>query len=288
VTALDAATGETVHDPAGLLRLRPELTELMPSEARLWSFDGGPVVTLADARVVRLRGRDLRIQDYAPQAPVQAPIPMNSNGAPRVVPLRLATPIVRHVVVSDAQWLALYTDAEVADALNDTFGDHALYPFTIDDEGPMARRSFRRIHLAPAQRFDESFLQLAEQFPVPGSPVLLRGRFVRDPATDAAVRLDNDDLLVWHRTRIDDRGQLALTRFDPDLATRWQVELPLADGGADLPVATWHLGGQLVVYGVAQSFQDEVRSRVPHLVGVSLKDGRIAAWNLVAGSAADP
>lgn len=280
--ALDADTGAVVYDPASLLAQRPALADLLPSEARFWGFDQGPVVTLADARVVRLVGRDLQVQDYVPRERPQAPVLVKANGMPLVVPLRPMTPVVRHVVRSENEWLALYTDEEAADAVDDTFGDHAQFPYSIDDAGPMARRSFRRIRLAPAQRFDETFVQIVGQSPVPGSPILLRGRFVRDPATDAPVKLDNDDLLVWHRTRVDDLGRLALTRFGPDLVPRWQVELPLTDGGADLPVLSWHIGDHLLAHGVSQRFDDHVRSRIPHLVSVSLKDGRVSAWDLSA------
>jgi len=286
--ALDAETGAIVHDSESLQRLRPELAGLLPSEARLWDFDQGPVITLADARVVRLSGHDVQVQDHVPRAAPSPPVPLKANGMPRVVPLRLMTPLVRHKVLSEQAWLALYTDDEAADAVDDTFGDHALFPYSIDDDGPMARRTFRRIRLAPTQRFDEAFLRIVEQAPVPGSPVLLRGRFVRDPATDAPVKLDNEDLLVWHRTRIDDEGRLLLSRFGPDLVVRWQVELPLTDGGADLPVHAWQLDGHLVVHGIAQRVDDQVRIREPHLVSVSLHDGTLSAWNLATDVAAEP
>lgn len=286
--ALDAETGAIVHDSEGIQRLRPELAGLLPSESRLWGFDQGPVITLADARVVRLSGPDLQVRDHVPRQAAQPPVPLKSNGMPRVVPLRLLTPLVRHKVLSEQAWLALYTDDEAADAVDDTFGDHALFPYSIDDDGAMARRTFRRMRLAPTQRFDETFLRIVEQVPVPGSPVLLRGRFVRDPVTDAPVKLENDDFLVWHRTRIDDQGRLLLTRFGPDLVPRWQAELPLTDGGTDLPVHTWHLGDHLVAYGAAQRVEDEVRRRDPHLVSVSLQDGKLSAWNLTAEVAAEP
>ncbi|KFL37733.1 PA2928 family protein [Arenimonas donghaensis] len=286
--ALDAETGAIVHDPEGLQRLRPELAGLLPSESRLWGFDQGPVITLADARVVRLSGRDLQVRDHLPREPSSPALPAKANGMPDVAPLRPMTPVVRHKVQSEAAWLALYTDDEAADAVDDSFGDHARFPYSIDDDGSLARRTFRRIRLAPTQRFEETFLRIVEQAPVPDSPVLLRGRFVRDPVTDAPVQLDNEDLLVWHRSRIDDAGRLLLTRFGPDLVARWQTELPLTDGGADLPVHAWLLDGHLVVHGVAQRFDDEVRSREPHLVSVSLQDGTLSAWNLSTEVAADP
>ncbi|WP_162782070.1 PA2928 family protein [Arenimonas caeni] len=282
--ALDAATGEIVHDAASIERARPELAGLLPSEARFWGFDEGLVTTLADGRRIRLTGRGLELADYAPRQRAIEPVPMRPDGTLRIVPARPTVPIVRHVPRGANEWLGLYTDKEAADAASDDTGEHARYPYSIADEGPMARRSFRHVRLAPATRWDETFLQVAAVEPVPGSPVLLRGRFVRDAATDAALDPGNGDLLAWHRTRIDDAGRLALSRLGPDLQPRWQLELPFTDGGGELQVLTWRIGQQLVVHGQAQTTQVDARLRVPHLVSVSLDEGRFAAWNLEAGA----
>lgn len=284
---LDARTGEIRFRPEDVRSARPELADLLPSEARLWGFDDGPVVMLADARVVRLRGATLEVEDYVAPAPAAEEVPLKSNGSPRIVPLRPLVPVVRHVRRADDEWLALYTDAEAADAIDDGFGDHAMFPYSIKDEGLMARRQFRRIRLTNEQRFDETILRLSSQAPLPEAPVLLRGRFVRDPATDQAVVMDNGDLLVWHRTRIDDAGRLVLTRFDAGLAPRWQVEVPITDGGTDLPVSTWRIGDHLVVQGLRQDTVDHTRRRTAQLVSVNLADGRLAAWDLAAESPAD-
>lgn len=277
---LDASTGEIRFTPEQLRAARPELADLLPTEARMWGFDDGLVVMLADARVLRLKGPDLLPENYAAPAPVAEAAPLKANGSPRIVPLRPPVPVVRHVPRGENEWLALYTDAEAEDAINDRFGDHAMFPYAIKDDGQMARRQFRRMRLAREQRFDETILRLVAQEPLPEGPVLLRGRFVRDPATDQAVVLDNGDLLAWHRTRIDDAGRLALTRFDEGLSPRWQVELPITDGGTDLPVLTWRIGGHLVVQGLRQDEVDHMRRRVPHIASVDLSDGRLAAWDL--------
>ena len=282
--ALDAANGEVVHDAGAIEKRHPQLAGLLPSEDRLLGFDQGLVVTLADARRVRLRGRGLELEDYVPRPSTAAAPELKPNGMPRIVPTRPMVPMVRHVPRGEDEWLALFTDKEAADAANDGFGDHARYPYSIDDEGLLARRSFWRVRLAPMQRFEETYLHIAAVEPVPESPALLRGRFVRDPATDAALDPGDGDLLVWHRTRIDDAGRLALSRLGADLGTRWQVELPLTDGGTDLPVLTWRIGGHLLAQGYRQDTRDEVRSRVPHLVSVRLDDGSLSAWNLAAGA----
>ena len=282
--ALDDDTGEIVHDAASIEQARPELAGLLPTEARLLGFDHGLVATLADGRRVRLAGRELALEDYAPRERTIEPVPMRPDGTLRIVPARPVVPVVRHVPRGEREWLGLYTDGEAADATNDERGDHARYPYSIADEGPLARRSFRRVRLAPTTRWDETFLQVAAVEPVPGSPVLLRGRFVRDPATDAALDPGNGDLLVWHRTRIDDAGRLALSRLGPDLQPRWQLELPLTDGGGALQVLNWRLGQHLVVHGQAQTTEVDAQLRVPHLVSIDLDEGRFAAWNLEAGA----
>jgi hypothetical protein len=282
--ALDADTGERVHDSESIIRTHPQLADLLPSEARFWGFDRGPVATLADARQVRLSGRDLTLEDYLPTPQPQESAPLKANGMPKVVPTRPLVPMVRHVPRGEGEWLALYTEREAADALEDSFGDHAAYPFSILDEGGLARRSFHRVHLELTRRFDETYLRIAAVEPVPDSPVLLRGRFVRDPFTDAAVDPGNGDLLVWHRSRVDNAGRLMLSRLGPDLQPRWQAELPMSDGGTDLPVYTWRIGNHLVVQGMLQVEKDEVHTRAPHLASVSLEDGSVSAWNLAAGA----
>lgn len=282
--ALDAASGALVHDAASIERAHPGLAGLLPSEARFLGFDQGLVMTLADARRLRFTGRALEMADYAPPQPERKPVAMRPDGSLRIVPARPTVPMVRHVPRGEGEWLGLYSAGEAADAGNDDTGEHAAFPYSIADEGPMARRSFHRLRLAPATRWDETFLRVAAVEPVAESPVFLRGRFVRDPRTDAALDPGNGDLLVWHRTRVDDAGRLALSRLAPDLQPRWQAELPITDGGGVFQIATWHVGGRLVVHGLAATSQVDVQLRVPHLVGVSLDDGQLAAWNLEAGA----
>lgn len=94
----------------------------------------------------------------------------------------------------------------------------------------------------------------------------------------------NGDLLVWHRSRVDNAGRLMLSRLGPDLQPRWQAELPMSDGGTDLPVYTWRIGNHLVVQGMLQVETDEVHTLAPHLASVSLEDGSVSAWNLAGGA----
>jgi|GEM_PF-2291542 len=281
--ALDADTGARRHDRASIIRANPALAGLLPSEARFWRFDRGLVATLADGLTVRLAGHDFTIEDYVPPS-TEKPPERKPNGMPKIVPMRPPVPMVRHRPRGEREWLALYTDKEAATASEDRFGTYAEFPHAVVDEGGLARRTFRRVRLGAAKHFDETIVRITAIDPVPESPVLLRGRFVRDPSTDAAMDPGNGDLLVWHRTRVDDAGRLVLSRLGANLEPRWQAELPISDGGTDLPVLTWRIGQHLVVHGLLASEQLEVRSRVPHLASVSLEDGTVNAWNIAAGA----
>lgn len=285
---LDATSGELALDRAGLLAVRPELDGLLPSDAQLWRFDQGPVLTLADGRTVRLRGPELALEDYVPRRAPAAAVPTWANGRERVVPTPPPHPILRHVPRGPDRWLALFNEAEAADAVQDSFGDHALFPYSIQGGGPLARRQFHDVRLEQTTRFDDTYLRVAAAEPIAGSPVLLKGRFVRDPMTGEAVSPGNGDLLVWHVDRIDSAGRLQLSRFAEDLTPRWQVALPMSESGTANPVAFWRLGDRLVVTGQRETNKDEVVTREPFLASVSLEDGSVVAWNLATNAPPAP
>ena len=91
-------------------------------------------------------------------------------------------------------------------------------------------------------------------------------------------------VLVWHSTRMDEAGQLALARLDASLGERWKTVLPLSETGTLNPVRYWTLPGHVVVVGDWQNEVDYVTGRVPHLVSVAIADGKLAAWNLHTGA----
>lgn len=285
---LEATGGERVLDRDGLLAKRPELDGLLPSDAQFWRFDQGPVLTLADGRTVRLRGPELALEDYVPRSAPAAPVPTWANGRERVVPTPPMHPLLRHVPQGPDRWLALFNEVEAADAVQDSFGDHALFPYSIQDAGPLARRQFHDVRLEQTTRFDDTFLRVATAEPVAGSPVLLKGRFVRDPTTGEALSPGDGDLLVWHLDRIDSAGRLQLSRFSADLQPRWQVALPMSESGTANPVAFWRLGDRLVVTGQRETSKDEVVTREPFLASVSLANGSVVAWNLATNAPPAP
>lgn len=278
---VDVATGQKLLGPDDLLQAQPALVGLLPTDARFWNFDRGPVVTLADGRVVRLAGEELAIEDWTPPARANAALPTWKDGRPRIIPTAPTQPKVRHVPRGERQWLALLSDAEARDAVDDERGDNATFPYSIIDQGPMARRRFHDVRMDEVVHFEERLLRIVAAEPVAGSPVLLRARFVRDPFTGEALATDNGDLLVLHTDRVDDAATLQLTRLGPDLQPRWQAALPLGDEGG-FGARFWPAGEHLVFYGTKTSVKDHVLDRRPQVVSVSLADGRVVSRDLAA------
>lgn len=280
--AVSAADGSLVADSEAIQRINPELKGLLPSEARHYGFDQGLVMMTADARMFVIRGAEQKAIAYAPPPPVQQEAPLKANGMPEIVPMR---PPIGEVPTRQAmlqgQWLGLYSEKEAADLADDEFGSGFKYPYTILDERALARRVFYRAKIVEAQRFDERFKKATDLQPVAGSPVFLRGRFMNAPGTETARPADDGDgLFVWHNTRIDDAGRLALTRIDAQLKPVWKTELPLSENSMINPISTWSLPGHVVVMGQLQSEKDGVTSREPQLVSIDLKTGAMKSMKL--------
>ena len=281
--AVNAADGNVVVDAASLQERVPVLKGLLPSEARHYAFDRGLVVMAADARRFVVRGPQLEASRYAPPPPATEPFGRKSaNGQYRNVPMRplMGEAPVRHVTLG-GQRLGLYSDKEAADAIEDTWGDKLAYPYSIDDEGKLARRTFRRTTIATTQQFDDRFERISAMTAIDGAPTFLKGRFVAAPGTEEAMRLtDPEGVLVWHSTRMDSAGQLALARLDADLRTTWTATLPLSEADIINRVTTWHLPGRLVATGDLNTQVDGISRREPHLVSIDLASGNVQAWNL--------
>jgi hypothetical protein len=91
---------------------------------------------------------------------------------------------------------------------------------------------------------------------------------------------DPEGVLVWHSTRIDDAGRLAMTRLDADLKPVWKAELPLSETDSVRQVATWLVPGLLVVVGQLQTESDGVHSRTPQAATIDLKTGALRTMDL--------
>jgi hypothetical protein len=280
--AVSAADGSVVVDASGIERINPTLKGLLPSEAKHYGFDRGLVLMAGDARQFVIRGPAHEAVAYTPPPPPAPPEGrLQANGTREIVPTLPFGDVPARQVTLQGKWLGLYSEKEAADAGNDEWGKNLRWPYSVFNEGPLARRGFWRAKIVAAQRFDDRFERLAELTPVAGAPTFLNGRFAKDPQTGAARVLDDPaGVLVWHSTRIDDAGRLALTRLDADLKTLWSTELPLSEADTVRRVATWPLPGHLVVMGVQHFEEAGVTRRVPYLVSIDLASGAMRAAKL--------
>ncbi len=283
-SAVSVRDGTLLVDAGALEAANPELAGKLPSEARFYAFDAGLVVHAADARRWVVRGASLKAEPWSPRAPATESPPLKANGMPKVIPLRppLGEAPARLAKLDD-RLIGLFSENEAADASNDPFGDRLAYSYSILDERALARRSFWTVQTAQAQRFDERFEQIRKLEPLEGSPVFLRGRFLKKlPGEEPLAAADPPGVLAWHSTRMDDAGQLALTRLDAALKPLWTAELPLSESGTANPVRYWLPGDHVVVLGEWSREIDHQVRRASHLVSVSLRDGSMVAHNLTA------
>lgn len=312
--ALNAADGEVLATIESIEQANPELKGLLPGEMKHYGFDQGLVFMSADARHFVLRGAGMKAEPYepapAPNRMYVDPRHFQQRGAgddaeaaaakvaakPRCLeekaPLMLSVgEVPARMVRTDDGLLGLYSEKEAADAADDRWGQHLCWPDSITKEGDLARRSLWRFPVAEeVDPYGDSFLRISEAVPVDGTPVFLRGRFLKELGTQAPRQLEQPaGLAVWHVTRIDEEGRLAMTRLAADLSTLWTTELPLSDNSIMNPVAVWALeGNRLAILGDEISTVDGVRNNQPNLVALDLADGRWQGWNLSAEAALTP
>ena len=279
--AVSARDGAIVVTAETLENTNPELKGRLPSEARHYGFDGGLVLLAADARQWRVRGAEGRAEAYSPPPAAVEAAPLKANGMPKIVPLRPYGEAPARLAKTADGWVGLFTEREAAEAANDAWGDKLAYPYSILDEGAAARRTFWQVETATKQDRDESFEAMAGLTPIPGTPTYLRGRFVKQlPGDTPMAATDPAGLFVWHVTRMDDIGRLALARVDASLQPVWTTELPLSDNSTGNPVRYWLLGDRIAVMGGLRTEADFVVGNEIHLVSVGLDDGDLLAHNL--------
>jgi len=284
--ALALSDGTQIADSAAIERHNPDLEGLLPLDARHFGFDRGLVFTSADARRFVIRGKGLEAQPYTPPPPVVAAPELKANGMPVIVPMPPYGENPARQVILGGRWLGLYTPKEAQDAGDDPTGMHLRWAYTVVNEGAMARRTFWRGTIVETQRWDERIRRLDALTPIPDAPTFLKGRFLKNLATGEPLLLASPEgVAVWHSTRVDRDGRLALTRVDTDLRARWTAELPLSESDTANQVMYWLLPDRVVAMGDRVSQVDGVSRRVPHLVTLALEDGRGAAWNLADNEA---
>ena len=278
--AVSATDGTVLADAAGLQERNPVLKGLLPSDDRHYGFDQGLVLLSADARPFVIRGAQLMAEPYQPPPPPTPAPDLDADGKPRMVPLQMPGEVPARQLILDGQWLGLYSEKEAADAAVDEWGDRFRYPYTILNEGAVVRRQFWRATITPTERSNERFDKLTDFRPVPDAPVYLKGRFLKDLATGKPLVLSSPTgVAVWHSTRIDSDGRLAISRLGLDLQPLWTRELPLSENSTSNPVTHWLLPDRLLVMGERWREEDGVTLREPHLASVDLRDGSLQAWS---------
>ena len=277
--AVAAADGKVIATAATLQEKNAALKGMLPATADLYAFDAGLVITAADAQRYRVQGATLAAQPYQPPPPPK-PAP-----ATHWISMRpMGEPVVRLARLGDT-WIGLYTDRESADAVNDQFGMRFNEPFTIVNEGALARRTFRRAVVGKTRQFPEDrYDRLVELTPVAAAPAYLRGRFFHVPGTEQPLAMtEPSGVLVQHQTRIDAEGRVAITRIDSELKALWSTTLPMTELSS-----RWISPKQLLLLGTEQTMKDGVRTREEQLVALDLADGKLRSWNLQKGQAATP
>jgi hypothetical protein len=281
--ALSAADGSVVVDAEKLQQANPALKGLLPSDATLYGFDHGLVFMSADARRFVVRGAEHRAVEYTPPPPAAQPEgQLLANGRHELVPMRPFGEEPTRQTTLGGQWLGLYSDKEAADIADDEYGKTLRYPYSVLDEGGTARRRFWRARIAEVQHFDDRYERLAELTPIEAAPTFLKGRFANG-ADRQALQLENPaGVLVWHSTRMDSAGRIALARLDENLQTVWKSELPLSETDLIRRLQTWPVPGHLVVVGELQSEDAGVTRRDEYLVSVELATGKLHTRKLNA------
>jgi len=280
--ALNAADGSVAVNAETLQQINPALQGLLPSEAKYFGFDRGLVIMTADARQFVVRGNEHKVETYlAPPPPTAPEGPLQANGTREIVPLVPPGDIpARHVTLGGKQ-LWLYTEKEAADATNDEWGRNLRYPYTVLNEGKLARRTLLNATIDTVRRFDDRFGRIAKFTSIADAPTFLYGRFAKDAGTgNARVLEDPEGVLVWYSTRIDDAGRVALARLDAKLATVWRSELPLSESNFSWPLVTWWLPTHLVIVGTQQVEQGGATQQIPYLVSINLALGTVQSTPL--------
>ncbi|MEO6155188.1 MAG: PA2928 family protein [Thermomonas sp.] len=281
---VSAHDGQLLADAAGLEARNPTLKGLLPSEAKHYGFDDGLVLMSADARQFVVRGDKLQAQPYT-LPPPRNPWPkgqMLADGTEEMVPMPppLGEPPPRQAMLG-SEWIGLYSEKEAAEIARDESGKTLRYPYSVSDEGSLARRTFWRAKIVPFKDRDNTFQRLTELKPIPGAPTFLKGRFINEPDSDRPMKLEGTPgLLVIHSTRMDAAGRVMLARLDANLKKVWRTELPFSETNLLRNITKWRLPGHLVAVGEKEYVEAGVTHREPWIASVALDTGAMQVRKL--------
>lgn len=291
VSAVDGSVRATGIDIAAK---NPALQQLFPTRLEFYSFDRGLVLVTADARRWRIGLPGYSAEPYAAASEEEfsrrqfMASRWNGSYAMRDFMVPHGRPGTR--------WLGLLTAEEAREAGNDEFGSNLADPRRNWQPDANARRSFWTARIGRTRQFSEgSHDRLVDVQPLPQSPGWLRAGLLVQAGTRVPLLLDDSDLLVLHRTRIDAQGLAAVARVrigaDNSVQTLWTAGLPFAELGnrwqLPLPGAAQPRVSpeRLLMVGQAETGQAGA-SRVQEFICVlELRSGARQGWNITTDQA---
>lgn len=300
--ALSPRDGSVVADRAALEKANPGMGDLMPRELKFYAWWEGLVVTLADGRLVRMRGPGFRAEPFEvpndDQFRTAGYMTTTWNGSYKTADFG-----VRHGLF-DGRWIGLLSQREAADAIDDGWGDHYHDSMAIDDEGAAARRGFLVASVGRTREFSEgSHPRIMALQALPGTGHYLQGRMLRAPASSMQqaqgtwTRAGNwtppvvppmelqspPGVLVLHRSRMDAQGRLLVTRLDAGFKELWQASLPFEELGN-----RWALPEAMLLYGGWNAGEPGQSDQREALLALDLASGKWRGWDVQAESELHP
>lgn len=286
--AVSSKDGSQLADRRTIEERNPTLRGLIPKDLDFYAYDGGLVITAADARRFRILTPDVAAEPYTPpnddyfrQVQFMA---TRWNGGYHTRDF-----LVRQMMLN-GRWVGFFNQKEADDAGQDGFGDRIATgePGANQDrvyyETSQARRTFWSARIGKTKEFSEgTHDRLFDVTRIPGAPEYLEAGLLIQQGTKKPLRLkDPDGFLVLHRTRIDEEGRLALTRLDDNFKPQWTATLPFHDLRN-----RYESPGHLLLYGIVQETEKGVTGSSEHLVALNLADGKMQSWNVPAEKRVD-
>ncbi len=267
---LSSADGAVVADRARIESLNPELKGLIPTALEFYTYDGGMVMTTADARRYRVNATDFKAKPYTPASDEAfrrlSYMSTQWNGGYQTKDF-----LVRQSILW-GRWIGLHTEKEAAESGKDEFGDRIKNPAGASDDGSQARRTLWTARIGKTRQFSEgSHDRLFDVTRLPNAPEFLQGGFLIRQGTKQPLQLkEPDGTLILHHTRIDAEGRLALSRLDNQFREQWKTVLPFTELRN-----RWEWPDQLLMVGAVDLGQPGSSRVIERLVVVNLKDGRM-------------
>src|SRR6478672_9438260 len=190
VLALSARDGSLIAGRSTLEQVNPGFKGMVPDELKFHTFVDALVITLADARRMRIEVPGFRATPYQVvderQFSYAVSLGTTWNGGHDTQEFG-----VRHGRFGD-DWIGLLSEREARDAEDDSSGDNYADSADIDDERDMARRTFWR---ATGTAWSDDFLVYGGRKGVQGYCADRAERTARDEDSNAFMRAAADGKL---------------------------------------------------------------------------------------------